>query len=121
VWDYYIITLVTELVYFALLIHIARNGGNRWLVMNCALIVLSALGIAGVGYAYVQVYWHHNTTYTIDVINAVAVVLEEGFPAIVHNILAMKYRTIARSVPAMLEEREEETDSDCKKAWFKAL
>jgi hypothetical protein len=52
VWDYFIIALATELIFVALSIHLARNGGNLWIMTNCALIILSSLGLAAVAYAY---------------------------------------------------------------------
>jgi uncharacterized membrane protein YozB (DUF420 family) len=36
-------------------------------------------------------------------------------------MLAMKYREISRSVPALFEERDEETDSVAKKRWLTTL
>ena len=41
VWDYFVISLITEVVFVGLLLHIIRNGGNRWLVTNCILTILS--------------------------------------------------------------------------------
>lgn len=71
IWDYFIISFITEIVYFSLLFYIARNGGNKWLVMNCVLVILSVLGIAVVAYAYYHAKWLQNHSITIVIANAI--------------------------------------------------
>jgi len=105
--------LVITASYLVLLAHTIQGNYSRWLIANEVLICLSGITLIVYGYGYWRWYIMDppsQTTTTIWLIG-VGSGMGEGFQAIAHFFLAMKYRDISKNVPKIIEGKKIEPKS----------
>jgi hypothetical protein len=95
------------------LVHIVRGNKNKWLAMTTTLLLLSNVAIIISGYAdYLMILEAIHTSFTTFLFGASYGLFILMFN-ISHFLLAERYRKMAKTVPAVLDDKPEPVPSKC--------
>lgn len=105
IWSLAIVGLILAVTYSFVLTHTIRGNRNKWLLVNTALMLLSGVPFMMQSYGYTEMYVKNVKTPGIVWCISIGSGMSDGLQAIVHFLLAMKYRTIARDAPQVLDHK----------------
>jgi hypothetical protein len=118
IWTLFLAGLILIVSYTALFVHVLRGNRNKWLMGQAVLVILAGFTYVTFAYGYWTVYIKHEVNLTNIWLIGCGSGFSDGFQALVHFFLAMKYQSIAKNIPRTIEGKDPEPETRCQKCFY---